>query len=44
MHIKVPWAGDLKNPPVIQDEPSYGPTQAVKFKVLLARYFMRKCR
>jgi hypothetical protein len=44
MHVKVPWAGDLKTPPKVVDEPSYGPSEKVRFKVLLARYFMRKCR
>lgn len=44
MHVKVPWAGILKTPPTVVDEPSYGGTDAVRFKVLLARYFMRHCR
>jgi hypothetical protein len=44
MHVRVPWAGDLKSPPPVADEPSYGNSQSVRFKVLLARYFMRKCR
>jgi hypothetical protein len=44
MHVRIPWAGDLKSPPRIDDEPSYGNSQPIKFKVLLARYFMRKCR
>jgi hypothetical protein len=44
MHVRVPWYEILKNPPVVEDEPSYGPSQPVRFKVLLARYFMRHCR
>jgi hypothetical protein len=46
MHVKVPWAGDLKTPPTFADEPTYGNANAtnLRFKVLLARYFMRKCR
>jgi hypothetical protein len=44
MHVKVPWAGILKTPPIVEDEPDYGPEQSVRFKVLLARYFMRHCR
>ncbi|MFM7334219.1 MAG: hypothetical protein ACKO1H_07375 [Tabrizicola sp.] len=44
MHVRVPWAGDLKTPPVIEDEPDYGNSNSVRFKVVLARYFMRKCR
>jgi hypothetical protein len=44
MHVKVPWSGDLKNLPPITDEPTYGGTQKVRSKVVLARYFMRKCR
>jgi hypothetical protein len=44
MHVRIPWAGVLKNPPKVLDEPSYGPAGPVKFKVLLARYFMRHCR
>lgn len=46
MHVRIPWAGILKNPPKVEDEPSYGPinSQSVRFKVLLARYFMRHCR
>ncbi|KAF0116928.1 MAG: hypothetical protein FD150_18 [Rhodobacteraceae bacterium] len=44
MHVKVPWAGDLETTPVIVNEPSYGSEPEVRFKVLLARYFMRKCR
>ena len=43
MHVKVPWAGDLKIHDV-DDEKSYGPTKAIRSKVVLARYFMRKCR
>jgi hypothetical protein len=46
MHVKVPWAGDLTGPNVFPDEPTYGPiaSPTVRKKVLLARYFMRKCR
>ena len=44
MHVRVPWSGLLKNPPQVEDEPSYGGPQNVRFKVLLARYFMRHCR
>ena len=43
MHVKVPWAGDLKTHPVKDEEP-YGTTNKVRSKVILARYFMRKCR
>ena len=43
MHVRVPWAGDLENPPLVQDEASYG-MGPNRFPVLLARYFMRKCR
>lgn len=44
MHVKVPFADDLKALKTVEDEPSYGATQSVRVKVLLARYFMRKCR
>lgn len=44
MHVRIPWHGILKTPPVVEDEPSYGNSQSVRFKVLLARYFMRHCR
>ena len=44
MHVRVPWSGLLKTPPQVEDEPSYGGPQNVRFKVLLARYFMRHCR
>lgn len=45
MHVRIPWAGMLKNPPKVEDEPGYGAaSQSVRFKVLLARYFMRHCR
>jgi hypothetical protein len=44
MHVRVPWAGDLDPTPVFPDEPTYGGLPDVRFKVLLARYFMRKCR
>lgn len=40
MHVRVPWHGDLENPPPINNEPAYNGS----FPVLLARYFMRKCR
>jgi hypothetical protein len=30
--------------PKVEDEPSYGGPQNVRFKVVLARYFMRHCR
>jgi len=43
MHVKVPWAGDMKTHKV-DDETGYGPTNAIRSKVVLARYFMRKCR
>ena len=43
MHVKVPWAGDLKTFKVV-DESTYGTTDKVRSKVVLARYFMRKCR
>ncbi len=44
MHVKIPWAGDLATPPVFPDETSYGNSDSVRYKVLLARYFARKCR
>lgn len=44
MHVRVPWVGDLTPTPVVQDESTYGNTPEVRFKVVLARYFMRKCR
>lgn len=44
MHVKVPWAEDLSNLPPVFDEPAYGGTQTIRAKVVLARYFMRKCR
>jgi hypothetical protein len=43
MHVKVPWAGDLKTF-AVKDEDSYGTSNKVRSKVVLARYFMRKCR
>jgi hypothetical protein len=43
MHVKVPWAEDIKVHD-FEDEPTYGSTDAVRSKVILARYFMRKCR
>ncbi len=39
MHVRIPWAGDVDNPPVPKEEP-----YSDNFKVFLARYFMRKCR
>jgi hypothetical protein len=42
MHVRIPWKGDIaqiKGKPV-ENEPSYDH----KFPILLARYFMRKCR
>ncbi len=44
MHVRIPWAGDLTPAPKVEDEPSYGNSNALRFKVVLARYFMRKCR
>lgn len=44
MHVRIPWSGILKAPPVVEDEPNYGASKDVRFKVLLARYFMRHCR
>jgi hypothetical protein len=44
MHVRIPWAGDLKKAPKVKDEPTYGGGPSVRFKVVLARYFMRKCR
>ena len=44
MHVRIPWKGVLDTPPVIQDEPTYGAPGPTRFPVLLARYFMRKCR
>ncbi|WP_128514348.1 hypothetical protein [Tabrizicola thermarum] len=43
MHVRVPWAGDLKTFKV-KDEATYGNTDKVRSRVVLARYFMRKCR
>lgn len=43
MHVRVPWAGDLKDH-TVKDEDDYGPTKAIRSRVVLARYFMRKCR
>jgi hypothetical protein len=39
MHVRIPWSGDLANIPPPQPE-SYGGSGMV----LLARYFMRRCR
>lgn len=39
MHVRIPWAGDLVNPPQPKEEP-----YSDNFNVFLARYFMRKCR
>jgi hypothetical protein len=44
MHVKVPWAGDLTPTPIVVDELPYPPSDKLRFKVVLARYFMRKCR
>lgn len=45
MHVRVPWKGFVENPPEIpRNEPEYGAQKADRFPVLLARYFMRKCR
>lgn len=49
MHVRVPWSGNLEHPPArppkIDDELSYGaPNSPNKLPVVLARYFMRKCR
>ena len=44
MHVRIPWKGALDPLPVIQDEPTYGTAGPNRFPVLLARYFMRKCR
>jgi hypothetical protein len=44
MYVRVPFKAFVENPPAtIPDEQSYGPL-AGRFPVLLARYFMRKCR
>lgn len=43
MHVKVPWKGDLVTHKVA-DEQDYGVTDEIRSKVVLARYFMRKCR
>ena len=44
MHVRIPWKGALDTPQVIQNEPSYGAAGSNRLPVLLARYFMRKCR
>ena len=44
MHVRIPWKGVLDTTQVIQDEPSYGAPGPNRIPVLLARYFMRKCR
>lgn len=44
VHVRIPWKGGLDPVPVIQDEPTYGTPGPNRFPVLLARYFMRKCR
>ena len=42
MHVRIPWKGDIA---LIEDKPVENePTYDRKFPVLLARYFMRKCR
>jgi hypothetical protein len=46
MHVRIPWKGNVNprpRPEEIAAEASYG-TGETKFPVLLARYFMRKCR
>lgn len=42
MHVRIPWKGDIAAAKVkpVEATPSY----AVSFPILLARYFMRKCR
>ncbi|MFN3282387.1 MAG: hypothetical protein ACK40I_12080 [Tabrizicola sp.] len=44
MHVRIPSADVLRTVPDIVDEPSYGNGKSTRFKVLLARYFMRHCR
>jgi hypothetical protein len=44
MYVRVPWKGVLVGPIEIRDEPAYPTVAANRFPVLLARYFMRKCR
>ena len=44
MHVRVPFAGFVENPPDIHDEQSYGANGPNRFPTLLARYFMRQCR
>lgn len=46
MHVRIPWKGNVEprpRPEEILTESSYG-TGDTKFPVLLARYFVRKCR
>jgi hypothetical protein len=46
MHVRIPWKGVLDGfePDQIPDrEPGYG-TGRAKLPILMARYFMRKCR
>ncbi len=46
MYVRIPWKGELENIPnnIVQDA-GYGTLPpAERFPVLLARYFMRKCR
>lgn len=45
MHVRVPFKDKLTPTPVVKDE-SYGSgaSDDARFKVLLARYFMRQCR
>ena len=46
MYVRVPWKGNVDPAPtgIPLQEPSYGTSEASRFPVLLARYFMRKCR
>jgi hypothetical protein len=44
MHVRIPWKGVLDVPHEVLDEPTYGAPGPNRFPVLLARYFMRKCR
>ncbi|WP_309665403.1 hypothetical protein [Tabrizicola sp.] len=45
MHVRIPWKGVLEgfDPDQLEDEKGYGQGPA-KLPILLARYFMRKCR
>jgi hypothetical protein len=44
MHVRIPYAPDLASPPVPPATESYGMNEDSRFPVLLARYFVRKCR